>query len=40
MTYEWMDGSNERVHLPEYGPFDHRYGYTALPALLPRVCSR
>ncbi|WP_022962851.1 transglycosylase domain-containing protein [Halopseudomonas pelagia] len=39
LTYELMDGPSERVIYPEYGPFDHRYGYTALPVLLPRLQS-
>ncbi len=39
LTYELLDGPTERVIYPEYGPFDHRYGYTALPALLPRLQS-
>ncbi|MFO7704594.1 MAG: transglycosylase domain-containing protein, partial [Halopseudomonas sp.] len=39
LTYELVDGPTEQVIYPEYGPFDQRYGYTALPVLLPRLQS-
>ncbi len=39
LSHELLDGPSDRVIYPEYGPFDQRYGYTALPVLLPRLQS-
>lgn len=29
LTYDLIDAPSDRVIYPVYGPFDHRYGYTA-----------
>lgn len=39
LTYELAGGVSDKVVYPEQGPFDERYGYTALPVLLPRLRS-
>lgn len=40
LTYDLGEGASDQVTYPEHGPFDQRYGYTELPALVPRLLDQ
>ncbi|MEE4464108.1 transglycosylase domain-containing protein, partial [Azotobacter chroococcum] len=40
LGYSVGDGPSPAIHFPEYGPYDRRLGYTALPEWLPRLEQR
>ncbi|WP_152386931.1 transglycosylase domain-containing protein [Azotobacter salinestris] len=40
LSYSVGNGPSPAIHFPEYGPYDRRLGYTALPEWLPRLEQR
>jgi membrane peptidoglycan carboxypeptidase len=40
MRYELAAGPSDSIRFPQYGPFDERLGYAALPALQKRLAAR